>query len=634
MKRVGLLIAILAARGYGQQNPAYDATEHTWRQGIAAHGGTSVARNLSDTDADWLTFINPLGTAPESGTITITEAHVTLADTDTSGTDEWQRCELALFTKSGSTFTKVSGQALTDVPDIAGTPTAWDKTGLSYTVSVTAASEYWWAFGIQGRASHGASKPKMRAVNASGPSVSYVYNSTAVVAGADGYLPATIDATAANGSPGSNGNHQIGNIVFTTTIRRPFVVGSDGSDVYTGTGISYVIPRRTNAPWWAVFRNVEVADGQALTINCNRDSQAGGVTTVVSGVVDFGTTDQMTCDTDAVSAANVALTGQAGNQLDLAFLVRPTAPAADLFWTNKTSGQGTQSTVDWCTTGHKSAAAASRSNAGYTTGSTPPEWISISGSATFDQMSVADAMVVYAGDSMLGKNNWGVGAGQNERIALYLHDALTHPLPWWQSSRANKKLSGDIAGGSGQSSVANLYKHGTPGKGDLADMWSILLVLHCGGNDMTEGEVSTIDGRNTRLALMAQSMGTILTDAVNGRGNRVLVIGMPPYLAPGAAALNQAAFRMWDESLRGLTRSCGVAYYEPYPLAWATYNNVGLGPPDGMQNTDGIHYRTDGGPGGVVASLIVARAAAAAYEGNAQGIATTQPTQSMGGKIR
>ena len=653
---LGLLVLLCVAPARGQQNPAYDTSAHTWSQGLTTHTAGSAARNLSDADADWLGFLMPLGTAPQTGTITISELYAVVRDTDTSGTDEWQAAELFVYSgPSGTTFTKVASVALTDIPDAAGTNTLYNKTGLSLSVSVTAGTQYWWGFGMRGRASHGASKPSIRAGHASTPNVGYWFTSAGVPAGGDGYMPSTIDTSAITpgGSPGSSGQHALARIVYTTTIRQPFVVSASA---FSNTTVSYVMPRRTDGNWWVIAGNVSVTDADAVSVALARDDQASGVSNSILATADFGVADQMTFDTDAVTAANVPLSAtEAADNIDMGILVRPATTRTDLFYCNKTTGGGL-STTDYITECHTSQVLTKHQTNGvaYTNA---PDWVTISrtgsaGTDTVASLRVASRLVVYLGDSMLGASNYTGGAepGLN-RLSRYFHAYLSNPLPAWNNARANKELSDDLIQISdSQSAEWKLYKHPTAGSGDISDMHSILLVNHGGNNDMTS--IPDAPERNAVLAENAQLLSFMVSDArrttarrwsrstayalgdvvqpqtptayvyrcttagttgtsqptfsttegattadntavwttqLADRDNDIMLFGTIEYNAGGASAVQQAAFAMWEDIRAAIGVAAGASVCRYRDVITYSRSQYGIGSINSIQDSDGIH---------------------------------------------
>lgn len=361
---------------------------------------------------------------------------------------------------------------------------------------------------------------------------------------------------------------------FSTSSR---IIYSIDATAYAGSATEMIIPRIKSTTagddYWIFLKSSVVADGQALTVALEADNNADEAvrTTLVQ---DLGATDQMT-----FGSANVALAAagaEAGDTFDLGINVRANGKM-DLFYMNRTSGQGGQGDTDIVTISHACKNGAAR-NAEYTI--TRPDSLKISGTAAVAKIQVAWQPLLILGDSQSIDNP--------ARIGGNLPTSFTHPRAYWNAGISGRYVSTTAAGQS--ISGWQAWHNDTPGGGDLCEMTNMLFVWPGFGiNDISLLVGTSEPAKRTAVAEILQYAAQMLDDAVD-KGHQILVIGLPPYSDPVNASTHEAkAVQLQlNPGLEGLAIAVQGAYVNPWyalvsgsqedaiPTANPTYIDAGL----------------------------------------------------------
>ena len=575
--------------------PAYDnsADASTWFYGLAyglANAGPYVGISGSASD-EWVCHTIPITLQP--GTYYLTELGIHGGYTTT---DDLTAVRFAIFEDAAGELTPITfGDASTYVDmtaDIAVGDTANQDIGPTTVASVPftieAGKSYQMGFALHGAVTRDTSRPGIhRMTNLKGPQGLTSYFTEDL-----GTFP-----VAHTGAVNSSGELPRGYMKFTTPVRKLF------SQAYS-SATDMLIPRRTDGAYCIKFKDAVVADGEALTVAMDYDSFSDdGVRTTL--VLDMGATDQVT-----FGSADVALAGagaEAGDTFDLLAEFRGATGKADLFWQNKTTGQGPLGDGDFATFSHRVKDSGTR-GLDYTI--TGPQYLKITGTAAVAAIEVGWQPVVIFGDSQSHKTGeGGLTTSATERLGYYLPLAFEYPRIYWLSYMSGNFLTID----NGVTSTAGYlrYKATTPGEGDLCEMTSPLFVISGYGVNDIALIGTTETNRNKVVSLFATRVGEILDD-LQDRAIPTLIIGIPPYSSAGSASEQEAqAVKQLNLALFGL--ACGVraAYYNPWS-AMCEDGTAGDAVPtfDSAYTVDaGLHYNATG------AALVAASAASALENG-------------------
>lgn len=482
---------------------------------------------------------------------------------------------------SGSTLTNVTlGNGLTyiDITAYKGADATHQVVADLGDVEFTpqAGTTYHMCLWMRGTANRAASHPGSRSMLAGkGPAVSAKY--AVIVQSA---FPATASGT---------------DETYTLRMELEFKTASrivQESDYSTAKEI--ITARRTDGDYWIKCSDVVVADGQALTSILAYDLNADDAARTTM-VLDMGATDQVT-----FGAANVALAAagaEAGDTFDLGINVRPVTGKMDLFYQNRTTGQGAEGAADFTTISHACKNGSARA-AVYTVAS--PSWLTMSGTASVGTIQVCSEMVVVYGDSQCSY------AGH--RFSENLPSAFEYPRAVWHGWINGNRLT-ETVGGAHTAGYLR-YKHGTPGLGDLCEMTGVLFAI-CGFgvNDVSSGIGTTETNRNKLTALLGTRIAEILDD-LQDRAVPTLIIGLSPYSDGNASTQEAKAIQhQINPMLEGLAIGVRAAYVNPW---WAMCQG---GTSEADVPTFAAAYTSDGGLHySQAGNLIVSQMAAKAVE--------------------
>jgi len=306
-----------------------------------------------------------------------------------------------------------------------------------------------------------------------------------------------------------------------------------------------------------------------------------------------------------VDVALNAVTPEAGDSFDLLIWLDYQGGAAgrlDVYYKNKTAGQGPEGADDIVTISHAVKAAATRDEV--QPSDTYISWLHLTGTATVESVEVGWEPVVMLGDAQVS-----IG---DDRIGKHLPIAFEHPRIYWDASIADNAIVAGVGGG--HSTPAYLrYKHGTPGEGDLYEMRGAVVAVCAMGLVDIDGIASDVEA-NVKVLAMLDGVAEILA-ASQDNGNTPLVIGLPPYnKAPAAEEHEAQAIVRFNRGLEGVCVSARCAFYDCWPdMIESSTRNDGIPAFDVRYSADGELLNSAG------AEVVASRAAAVLERGVAGG---------------
>lgn len=393
-----------------------------------------------------------------------------------------------------------------------------------------------------------------------------------------------------------------GSTITTSALHLEYTISTTNRKVFASSysaAKDMLIPVFTDRDAVVKFASAVVAEGQTLTaaMRYNNSGNAGTRTTLA---LDMGATDQVT-----FGGANVALAAagaEAGDTFDLMVQHRPVTGKMDVFFQNRTTGQGPEGAADFVTISHacKNDAAGDGSRGQeYTVG--VPEYLSLAGTAAVASIEVGWEPVVLFGDDQVSI--------ADDRLGAHLPSAFTLPRIYWDASIGGNLLTETVT--SSHTAGYLRYKHGTPGGGDLCEMTSVLFCFAGFGlNDVTQ--IGTTEAnRRVYASRVIQRTAEILSNLDSTSG--AIIIGLPPFSLSGSASEDEAKTiqHQINPALAALAEAARCACYIPWDDMVATDTESDAIPTFIAAYTGdaGLHYNSAG-------AAIVAAAAARAYEAN------------------
>jgi hypothetical protein len=578
MKRFTLLLALVSvlsasilspsspAIASGSTYPTYDGTVNAseWTYGLLDFSGTLAFAYLGATGTDerWLYKTMLLNLQP--GDYLLEEFKAIVAYTSDT------QCDVAYFAilkDTSGTLTPVTlsnGLGYIDITADKGADVTHLMTADlgDVTVTLETGSVYHMALFLRGKAGRTTAHPGLKSMGtAQGPQGSCY---SGEVAGAT--FPASITDTADAGS-------QARFLLKFKTGNRILYSGA-----YSAAA-QVLIPKSTDKDYWVTFSPTVVADGQAFTcvLSYDNDSNAAARTTMV---LDLGATDQVT-----FGGANVALAAaaaEAGDAMYLGVNVRPVTGKMDLFYQNRTTGQGAEGAADFTTISHACKNGAAR-DAEYTVAA--PSFLNMSGTATVTKLEVGWGMAVMFGDSQC--------SSASSRLATHLPTSFEHPRQVWHAWISGNQLMDTV--NATHTAGYLRWKHGTPGLGDLCEMTGTLFVWGGFGVNDVSNDSDTRAERNGFVMGFASRVATILQDAAN-KGCSVLVIGLPPYSDGNANTHEAKTIQLQlNPALEGLAVGCQGAYTNPwYRMVSGSQSADVPAFAAGYTEDGGLHYNSAG----------------------------------------
>jgi len=565
--------------------PAYSGASNAsaWKYGVAvstAPGGV-YDTGFSGTDNKWMCHTIPLTLNP--GVYYLTGTFVFAGFTLDADIGD---ARFSIFEDDGGTLTPITfgnGATYIDMTaDIEHLAASGAKIGPTTVASVSFTLEsgksYQMGWGIEGKAGRTAAHPGIVRFNdTKGPQNLTCYST---------YTLTSFPPASHTGAANSSGELPRGYITFTTSARKLL------STTYS-TAKDVLIPKRTDGDYCVKLQDSVVADGQSLSCAVMVTS-SGNDATQTTLALDMGATDQVT-----FGAANVSLAAagaEAGDTFDLLYEQRADNKA-DVFYVNKTSGQGGQGDSDIATISHACKNASARA-AEYSV--TSGDWLRLSGTATVSALEVGWQPLVILGDSQCSRTS--------SRLGTHLPTAFTHDRIWWQAWIAGNALCNTSVGGSTAGYLR--YKSASAGYGDLCEMTTPLFVYGGMGLNDISGLVNDLEAnRNGAVSLITTRLAEIIDD-LQDRSVPSLIIGLPPYSSGTASAADAAAIRdQLNGVLEGAATASRCAFVNPwYEVVEAGTELESIPTFDATYTEDGgTHYNSAG-------AQLVAILAAAAVE--------------------
>lgn len=546
--------------------PAYDGTVNAseWTYGLLDFSGTLAFAYLgtSGTDARWLYKTMLLNLQP--GDYLLEEFKAIVAYTSDT---ECDAAYFAILKDTSGTLTPVTlsnGLGYVDVTADKGTDTTHVMTADlgDVTVTLETGGVYHMALFLRGKAGRTTARPGLKSMTANEGPQGSCYSGE--VAGAA--FPTSIADTADAGS-------QARFLLKFKTGNRILYSGA------YSTAAQVIVPKSTNKDYWITFSPTVVADGQAFTciLAYDNDSVAAARTTLV---LDMGATDKVTFGGGDVNLAGAG--AEAGDAMYLGVNARPVTGKMDLFYQNRTTGQGEQGAADFLTISHACKAGGAR-DAEYTVAM--PSFLNMSGTATVTKLEVGWEPVIMFGDSQC--------SSASSRLATHLPTSFTHPRQVWHAWISGNQLLDTV--NATHTAGYLRWKHGTPGLGDLCEMTGTLFVWGGFGVNDVSNDSDTRAERNGFVMGFAAKAASIMQDASN-KGCSILVIGLPPYSDGNANTHEAKTIQLQlNPMLEGLAVGCQGAYTNPWyrmvsgsqaadvPVFAAAYTEDG-----------GLHYNSAG----------------------------------------
>lgn len=597
--KIGRIVAVLllvfglllpAVNGAETTYPAYAASSDWY---LGAHATTASGGTLdgaAGTTAGWLVRSMRLRLNP--GTYTLQSIRCGIVYAATANCDGVRFGILGGNTTAASLVTLSNGLTYVDVTaDKENTNSSRTLIGDlgDVTVTLEADTTYWFVVMLHKVEGATATYPGTRQMNDGQWVLGDMWKGQ--VNGAIAAMP-TDTTSLSYVAAGNEAGEQTRMCLEFTTANR--ILYSIDSAAYAGTEIQMIIPRAksTTPDYWIMLKSADVADGQALSVALESDTNADK-TLLTTLVQDFNDPEQMT-----FGAASVALAAdEDGDTFDHGINVRGDGKM-DLFYKNTQTGQGALGDADFCTISHACAAGTPTRGAEYTIAK--PWSLKFSGTATVAKVQIGWDPLLMLGDSQSIDNA--------ARLGGNLPTAFTYDRMQW-----NEGLSG---GGvtfntDTQTSLLQRYINDTPGLGDLCEMQGMVVVwAGAGVNDISQYVGTDATKRNPTVANILRVASTIAWKA-SDRGNAVLIIGLPPYSDPVNAGTEEAKAiqHQLNTGLEGI--ACGVrgAYVNPWYALVSGSQAADIPTANPTYIEDGLHYLAPG------ASLVSAKAASAVEQG-------------------
>jgi len=402
-------------------------------------------------------------------------------------------------------------------------------------------------------------------------------------------LPESTAAVGNGTNPGDTKNRSgllslLCEIGFTTTNRMVYKDTSVSS-----SAINMVkVPRRTDGDYWLICKGVNAAsDTNSTTISLTTHDSNNQIAEIATATVDYGATNQMTFGPAGAEVSNAfATTGAveaAADLYDLGFNIRPTANEIDLFYCNKTHGQGGEQTggasTDITTISHATKQNATRGSSYAITDGIPYVMFTRTGAGVVDSITVCTDMLVMFGDSQASRF-WNSGYGD------VLPTALTHDREYWNADISGNKFMETSAGYHTAGYLR--YQSPTPGIADISEMTSIVFVYAgMGANDLSNTKNNSASVFASWLDDFNSKLTTIINDVKTDSFSDAIIIGSPPTKGLTANLINPHTL-LFNTMLTNVAIATLNTFYDPYDLVYADIDTWIDG--NTVVGTDGNHY--------------------------------------------
>jgi hypothetical protein len=568
--------------------PAYSAsTLSNWYYGSAGSASTgTVVSSALGTDVGWVHYLNKFPMQP--GRYYMTTFQGTVGYADAVNTDT---IYFVVYTKGGTTYSPVTlSNGLTYIDITANQPANINFTNMSAALGdvyfdLEAGKTYYYGLQMKGITGHENNGPQTKTLLAdNGPQGQSTTHS----------IKQTARPTVLTSVTDGTGSANKFSLYFKTAVRKLLISTYAAAD-------KVFIPYRYNADWVVKFGSAVVADGENFTckieyVNGSSEATEGTL------VLDMGATDRVTFGGQNVALAAAA--AEAGDTFDLLLNVRYSGTKWDLFYQNRTSGQGPAGAdTDLATISHCVAYSGTRGSASWYDFTNQPVYLNMTGTATVATIEVGYEPLVLFGDSQVSL--------ADHRYAEHLPGAFTYPRIYWLAALGGGSLITSLAGHSTAGYLR--YKSTTPGQGDLCEMTGVVFVF-CGYgvNDFTAYADTDVE-RNGRVMEWIQRAAEIICD-LQVNANQCFIIALPPYSAVTANVhMAQCIKNQFNVALEGLAIGSRSPFLNPWwDMVVQSAANDDVPTFNTTYCTDTVHYNT-------VGAAAVSALAVKAFESNSVG---------------
>jgi hypothetical protein len=496
-------------------NPYNAAALSSWEYGAGVTNDDAYLGLIGSAAVGWLVATQRLNLSPGEyflNTLTARVAFTTANDNDAQ--------LFIVYEKVGSTLVEVSRIDITSQKNSADATTNVTYQLGGFLLTIQAGKEYHFALAMRGPATRASGRPGLR-FKASG----WANDERATFQGPVGVatLATTITPT-----------------FLTDTGQVCMLLGFSTRNriLFSGSAASRMLPRRTDG---VTSIKVGTFIGNATPTNINLVDTAG---VRWATLIDHASNDL------SFAGTTQPLTGQQGNTFD--FLIQLNNLSGNLFYQNRTVGQGGQGAADITTISHRARNTGTRAG-NYTSLFASWRFMSITGGGTVGLVEVGWEPIVIFGDSM---------STFSGRLGQYLPPAFTFPRISWRASISGNALTQTSPGNHTAGHLR--YQSTVPGTGDLVDLRDVLFcVAMFGLNDISRIGVNpalvptVTDDYFARLEAVIDSLKT--------NGNRPFVIGLAPYHQIVNASVQEAqAIKSWIGQAADLAEEKRVSWITPW----------------------------------------------------------------------
>lgn len=324
--------------------------------------------------------------------------------------------------------------------------------------------------------------------------------------------------------------------------------------IYPTTTHTFLIPHRIDdgKKTWCKFNNVNCATSQFVQAELFQLHSTGHTSTTIKDTlrIDFGSTDYIQIAGNQV-ALN-AVTPEVSNNIDIALAFSTTD--VNLFYMNKSIGQGGESTGDIATFSHAAKNTGSRSTH-YALSSTGPFGFNVSRNGSVDSIEIGAEMFVIWGDSQ---------ATLTSTNDLGYHIKRQFSAICWDAAIPGNSITRTSTGNHTAGYLR--YKSTTPGNGDLCDMRDMVFIdAGFGLNDIARINSSGEAFRDYVVGDIGYRLIEVFAD-VKANGNQGMLIGLPPYSSTANTSYQEAyAIKEQLNPLKnGIALGLRCAFADPY----------------------------------------------------------------------
>lgn len=390
-------------------------------------------------------------------------------------------------------------------------------------------------------------------------------------------LATIISALTISGTPPDNGvvGTFINELVVETQNLTAISFGAAGIPWFDGSAdIALHVPE-LSVPAQIILRDVEVSDGDILTLLLQRWNTDGTVSTEETLTLDASASPNHQI---GFGGATIDLNGKefdpAGtpSEFEIVLNMRPgDTNKIEAAFCNRTKGQGGQGENDIAWRCHSTVNAGNGTrDAGYT--ADLPRFVTagktgVGGGTKIDSISVGTGAIVVPGDSM----------ALESRLGGEIGNAMPNAPEVILVSIGGNKLTETVAGG--HTAIRDRFLGQT---GDLGELTGVYVwVPGCGTNDISQINTGITNPGDVVVAAMTNAVAFIVSEAKKRR-NAVGILGV---FDNQVSDEEKAAIDSFNDSMLAIARAAKSAFFNPAPTMRENANYL-----DG----DGVHYNSDG----------------------------------------